>query len=478
MNYRYQLLRATSPLRRALALAGLLAATAGAATAQTLNYSAANTANVAGTYTDLGNSGVAIATANFDDANSAVQTLPFGFRYNGGTFTQFVLNTNGYLRLGAVAPGTPYFSNGAQDPTGGPLNGPDTNLILPFNTDLLAGVGGTEYRYATSGAAGSRVTTIQWKNVRDKNRPAAAGGLLVPQQYGNISFQVKLYEATGQIDFAYATATAGPGIPTFSSVTVGLKGSGAAAPQVVTFTKPSATVWAAATPAQGVYPPNTNAFNIRNGVFPDDGRTLRFFPTVARDAAVQTVYAYDQLVVPAGQPVVLRAVVTNVGTAALNNLVVNLAVTGANTVGATQTVTLAPGVSVTVVFPAVAVPATGTNTVTVSVPADDNLANAANNSRSVTMVTNATTTSFITPGQPVVGTSGYGGGGRGRLRGGEGHVCAAPRHRGRERLRERRPQLDHRGAVAVRGGAGPGYRGRAGALAQFCVHSRHREPGA
>ena len=87
----------------AYALAGLLLAAAPAAQAQ-FAYTPASATNVAGTFTDLGTSGTVIATANTDDANSVAQNIGFTFNYNGTAFTQFVLNTNGLVRLGASAP--------------------------------------------------------------------------------------------------------------------------------------------------------------------------------------------------------------------------------------------------------------------------------------------------------------------------------------------------------------------------------------
>ena len=86
-------------------LAVLLASgAAGAAQAPGLHYTPSTATNVAGTYTDLGTTGTAIATANTDDDNSAAQPIGFTFNFNGTAFTQFVLNTNGLIRLGSAAP--------------------------------------------------------------------------------------------------------------------------------------------------------------------------------------------------------------------------------------------------------------------------------------------------------------------------------------------------------------------------------------
>jgi len=161
-------------------LAVLLAgATAAAAQAQTLNYTPTTATNVAGTYTDLGTTGTAIATANTDDDNSAAQAIGFTFNFNGAAFTQFVLNTNGLLRLGSAAPSSvAAFPPYAQTPESGPVSGTnaaDVNLLAPFNLDLGPGTaGGTEYRVVTTGTAPNRVCTIQWKNVADKPQAVSA----------------------------------------------------------------------------------------------------------------------------------------------------------------------------------------------------------------------------------------------------------------------------------------------------------------
>jgi hypothetical protein len=403
---------------RNLTLAALLAGGAGAAYGQTLPFTAANVTNRPGTYTDLGATGTVITTANFDDANSGVQTFPFSFSFNGATYSDFVLNTNGYIKLGTTAPAAPYFTTYAQEVSiGGPLNSAtETNVILPFNTDLEAGTGAPEYRWAVTGTAPGRVLTIQWKNVSDKTRVAAAGTAgNIEKQYANFSFQVKLYETTSQIDFVYGTAT--PATNTVNNanfVSVGIKGSGVAADQVITAIKASNIPWNQTTFQQGTYVAASNGVNIRRQailtggqVVPDPGRTFSFSIPVPTDAATNIVYGYDKLVVPAGQPATIQALVRNAGTAALSNVTVNLQVTGANTTTATAQVvnSLAVGATSVVTFTGVSVPNLGTNTVTVSTSVTGD-GNVTNDSASMTMITDATTTSFITPNQP--STSSYG----------------------------------------------------------------------
>ena len=122
--------------------------------------------NVAGTYTDLGAAGTAIVTTNTDDANSAAQDIGFTFNFNGTAFTQFALNTNRFVRLGAAAlsaaalflseTATNVDSILSQKPS-------DVNILAPFNMDLTAGTGagGPEYRVATTGTQPNRVCTVQ-----------------------------------------------------------------------------------------------------------------------------------------------------------------------------------------------------------------------------------------------------------------------------------------------------------------------------
>ena len=373
------------PGGRTLLLAGLLAGPVAAAQAQSLAYPAANALSLPGTYTDLGANGNAISTPNFDDASSAAQPIGFTFTFAGTAFTQFVLNTNGYLKLGSTAPVAPYFTPYAQSPIGGPFASADNFLVAPFNTDLEAGTGTPEYRVATTGPAGSQVCTIQWKNVSDKpGRLLEAGSSgVVTKQFANFSFQVKLYEGSNTVEFVYGPAAPTANAPSANGNVVGLKGNGPA--QVLAVKKFSTLPWSQPhlTFQDGPYAGDDYGFNIRNNpldgspqatVLPDAGRTFRFVVQVATDAAVTKLYGLEQL--PAGQSYTYSALVSNPGTATLTNLTVTLTVSGANSTTLTQQVaTLQPGATTTVRFGPVLLAAAGTNTVQVSIPADGNTQN-------------------------------------------------------------------------------------------------------
>ena len=381
-----------------LGLAAVLLGGATVAQAQNLYYTTTSATNVAGTYTDLGTAGTAIATANTDDANSAAQNIGFTFAFNGSSFTQFVFNTNGLVRLGSAAPSSAamYYDNSGQsgvDPLAS-TNAADVNLLMPFNFDLVPGTGAVDYRVLTSGTAPNRVCTIEWRNVADK---AGVGqDAKNPTQYANFSFQLKLYETTNNIEFVYGTATAGSGAAGIRFSNVGLKGSGLADGQLLLGLKDVNSAWSTTTFQNTNY--TTNAHDITKGVLPDAGRTYRFAPALPTDVALSAIYTLGELATPTALPHSVQAVVTNTGYQALTNVAVALRVTGANTFSDNQTVaSLAPGVSTTVTF--AAYPATltaGTNnlTATATVAGDGN---AANNAATYGQLVTADRLSYIDP---------------------------------------------------------------------------------
>ncbi|MBC6612587.1 choice-of-anchor J domain-containing protein [Hymenobacter sp. BT507] len=357
----------------------------------------------------MGTAGTAIATDNTDNANSAVQDIGFTFSYNGQSFTQFVLNTNGYLKLGSQAPSPALYFDGSQVTTGGPFNSTaatDVNLLVPFNTDWL-GTPTTEYRVAVTGTAPNRVCIVQWKDVQDKARATTATSTTVlGEQFATVSFQVKLYETTNNIEFTYGNATPGPGADAAKYGAVGVKGSGNANGQLVTLVKGSTTAWLNASPQDVNYPlANSNGFNFRKTVLPATGSTFRFRPTQPNDASLVTIYTLGKLPLSGATPHVIQGVVRNVGLNPLTNVPVTLQVSGANTFTTTQTVASLPvGATTVVSFAGFTPTAVGNNTITVSLPNDD--VNENNSSATTQQVTDGVY-SYATPG--VGPTTSYGG---------------------------------------------------------------------
>lgn len=243
-------------------------------------YDASGGKSIAGAYTDLGSNGTVITT-NYsgnamtnDNDNSSVQQIGFDFEFDGSMYHEFVLNTNGYIKLGAIAPSSPsIFYPTSNGNTNSVITAPDIDMLYPYNHDLT-GTSTTEYRVYTSGTAGSRVCTIQYKDVADKPAPA---------QYANMQFQVKLYETSNIIEYVYGAFTASTNASTLITAAVGIKGLNAA--NSVNLAKGSATNWSAPlSTANGIYFLNGDyaqagpQFNSRNSALPDEGRIYRFVP--------------------------------------------------------------------------------------------------------------------------------------------------------------------------------------------------------
>ena len=399
---------------RRAGLTALLAVGIGAVQAQTLPYSTGASSNSAGTYTDLGTGGTAIATPTTDDANSAATLIGFPFVFNGTTYNDFVLNTNGLIKLGTTAPAAASYITYAFDNVGGPVNGTETNVIMPFNVDLVAAAGSVaEYRMLTTGTSPNRVCTIQWKNVADKPKAvSAADPTVTATQYANMSFQVKLYETTNTVQFVYGAFTRGvAAADNIKFVNVGVKGSGTATDQLILVKKASVSDWSAAFFLNTTYqvaPTPTNTHNVRGSLRPDSGRTYSIAVPVTNDVATAVIYGFGKVVSPAGSPVVLRALVRNAGTAPVSNVSVTLTVSlgGVTTFTDTQTVpalgtTAMTGITALVTFAPVPLPNPGNYTVTVTVAPDGNNTN---NALTQPLIASPTDFSFI-----IAGASGSGG---------------------------------------------------------------------
>lgn len=357
-----------------------------------LNYLAANAQNISGTYTDLGTNGTAVTMSNFDDANSTAQSIGFTFNFNGTAFTDFVINTNGFIKLGNTTPSVAglYFTtqNGI---AGGPFasaSTADVNILAPFNHDIEGGTS-PEIRVHTSGTTGSQVCTIQWKNFKDKNT--------IAQQANSINFQIKLYETSNVIEFIYGTWTPSANTSAFKSSTVGIKGNSTAANQIVTITKGSVTPFGDAIIQSGNYPAATNAFNWGNPParpFPDAGRTYRFLPTYTVDAQVLQIYTLGKMAIPYANPHRIEAVIRNAGSQILNNITATLNITGANNFTNSKTITsISIGGQATISFDNFAPTIQGVNTITVSCSVTGDL-NPSNDSQIRTMETNQNAYSY------------------------------------------------------------------------------------
>lgn len=133
-------------------------------------------------------------------AHNLSQNQPIGFSFNylGTAYTEFRVSTEGFLTFNTTA--TVTGGSGAFGPDNSAFSSStaQTNLALaPFydNLSLAAHPDGLNaIRYQTSGVAPSRVLTVEWNDLTF----AIFNGT-------SLNFQVKLYEATGTIEYHYGT---------------------------------------------------------------------------------------------------------------------------------------------------------------------------------------------------------------------------------------------------------------------------------
>jgi hypothetical protein len=174
-----------------------LVATGGTVDANASSYSFASSA---GTFTPLtGGTSVPVG----DDVISGAIPLGFSFTYAGNTYTNVFASSNGFLS----------FNSTSGSSAGNSMNTPDAAsipLIAPLWDDLDGFFGSNSY--LTTGTAGNRVFTFEWLNNLWRYNASNP----------SVSFQVKLYEADGKIEFVYRSETGLTGSsPTASAGLVG-----------------------------------------------------------------------------------------------------------------------------------------------------------------------------------------------------------------------------------------------------------------
>jgi hypothetical protein len=211
-----------------------------------------------------------------DNDNSGIQPIGFDFPFNGQVFSSFVLNTNGFIKLGNMAPSSVMIAYTQAVGTGhSAITAPDSNLLYPFNRNMIA-TKETSYKVSTTGKEGQRVCTIEFSRLADNVSPA---------QFSSISFQLKLYETSGVIEFIYGEWKSSGEQDALTVAAVGIKGNATSAS--VNVMKGSVVPWdlqmsvSSANPylfIDGNYNVKGPNFGVRNTALPDKGRTYRFIP--------------------------------------------------------------------------------------------------------------------------------------------------------------------------------------------------------
>ncbi|MGI4870372.1 MAG: hypothetical protein ACRYFX_04235, partial [Janthinobacterium lividum] len=166
----------------AMMLVALLSSSAAWAQS-TANYAFTNSST--GSLVDMSSGTTdALATGTYnDDVASAVQPIGFTFGFMGTAYTQFSINSNGQLRLGATA-----ISGGAASPTAG------SAILAPMGGDNAIQIAGKVHYRVIAGT--NRTLVVEWNSLRIPYSSTVGTGSVV---------QAVLEENTGKIEYHYGT---------------------------------------------------------------------------------------------------------------------------------------------------------------------------------------------------------------------------------------------------------------------------------
>ncbi|MBK6282650.1 MAG: hypothetical protein IPF54_08275 [Draconibacterium sp.] len=166
-----------------------------------------------------------LIASGLDDAVSAVKPIGFTFWFAGVAYTNFSVDVNGVMKLGDVA-----IVSQPANGLGSNTNPGNFPRIAPYWDDLATGTGSVTCE--TQGSPGSKVLVINWN-------------VAVPKTNSALSlFQVQIYEATGNIYFAFAS--------TFTTTTTGLSYSMGICASATDFASVTVTGSTSASVAYGV----------------------------------------------------------------------------------------------------------------------------------------------------------------------------------------------------------------------------------
>lgn len=126
-----------------------------------------------------------------DAAASAVTNIGFDFHFMGSRFTQFSVQEDGILQLGATAAPTNTYTI-----SGGSATNP---RISALNADFRTGATTGKIHYKVVGTAPNRVLVVEFFNMQLFYTSTA--------MTGNSTWQIRLYEK-GNIEYAYGTVSA------------------------------------------------------------------------------------------------------------------------------------------------------------------------------------------------------------------------------------------------------------------------------
>jgi hypothetical protein len=147
------------------------------------NYTFATTTS--GTFTDMNSGTTQLVGPGTNDSASVVTNLPFDFYMLGTRYTQFSVSSNGYIRLGGTA----------VSPTQYALGTANIPLVTALGSDLEISDRGGKVHFKVTGTTPNRVLTVEFLNMTIINDGPGTGS--------DGTYQVRLYETTGVIEFVY-----------------------------------------------------------------------------------------------------------------------------------------------------------------------------------------------------------------------------------------------------------------------------------
>ncbi len=168
-------------LRACIALFSLLVLPSHAFSQNSANYSFGTSALAS--LTDMTAGTVLLIGPSQDDEASALMNLEFPFAFMGNAYSVFSVTSNGLLVLGDDAGPFDYA-----------IGDSGVAAIAPFVSDLATASNG-KVHFKVTGTSPNRVLVVEWFNMRIPYNAAAATG----------SFQVRLSEGSGQIEFIYGS---------------------------------------------------------------------------------------------------------------------------------------------------------------------------------------------------------------------------------------------------------------------------------
>jgi hypothetical protein len=272
--------------------------------------------------------GTVLGDANTDDArfvnpanlgggnmvNGPGFPIGFNFTFDGVVFDRFGINANGWIVLGNSTNTPAVTVGGNQGGNYSPISAADAGfvqVISPLGLDIQAQTG-AELRIETMGTSPNKVCIIQWDGYRKYNETG-----------DDFNFQIKLYETTNIIDFHYGAFINNS---TDGDVEVGLKGN-----TFANFINRQGNNWTSSNAGTV----NDAKMDLTATTTPANGTIYRWSPpvqTVLDPQALIFVTPINSGCLSSAEVVTVR--VRNNGLSAINfmvnNLLLNVSVTGAN----------------------------------------------------------------------------------------------------------------------------------------------------